>query len=466
MASSCYFFALFIKKGDDMSTQLRAPIDVQIELTQTCNQRCAHCYNYWTADAGAFGRCHLSREKLREILERLAVNGVPSVTFTGGEPFVRRDILFYGLEKVGRLGMHASVNSNFSLVTEADIVELAYYRFPVLVSLLSADAQKHELLSGTPAGTHGKVLRNLEAASRNGLSFSLNMVLLPENRDGIREMAALAKKVGARVFCATKALPNFGSPDVRYVITSQEVTASLEDLIDAEAEFGQPVEILGCYPKCLLWGTRAYDRFAHRICVAGKTTLTVGVDGAARPCSHMEASFGNVLTEGLSTIWRRMRGLRCGGVLPRACLDCRILSSCTGGCRVNNLDGKTNAMDMHATPERVAAVVPQVSQRKIGKQDQAAIPGFVQVPGEVRFRQEDFGSVVYRTDRWSIILVNAKTAAFLKNRRGKGCFRYADYLDNSGAANNNQRSQVARLFRKLLDKGLLESLDKQTKEVC
>lgn len=54
-----------------------------IEVTDSCNLKCLHCYN----DSGNKSN-FLSEEAFKRIIDSLPNNGTASITLSGGEPFV------------------------------------------------------------------------------------------------------------------------------------------------------------------------------------------------------------------------------------------------------------------------------------------------------------------------------------------------------------------------------------------
>ena len=54
-----------------------------------CNLQCRHCYAAGQPEAE--GK-ELNTEQWKKIIDRLKIAGVPQVTFTGGEPTLRRDL--------------------------------------------------------------------------------------------------------------------------------------------------------------------------------------------------------------------------------------------------------------------------------------------------------------------------------------------------------------------------------------
>src|SRR3712207_155057 len=79
----------FLGRLDAQAGAARHPAGVTFELTYGCNLRCVHCYN---PTHRALPH-ELSTEEVCRILDDLAAFGVLTVTFTGGEPAVRPDVL-------------------------------------------------------------------------------------------------------------------------------------------------------------------------------------------------------------------------------------------------------------------------------------------------------------------------------------------------------------------------------------
>lgn len=441
-----------------MATQLSAPVDVQIELTQVCNWRCRHCYNYWRpAGATTKPSQHLSRNELLRIVKELVVNQVPSITITGGEPFSQREDVFALLKMTSEAGIRASINTNLSLVREEDVDRLVngHNDVSLLFSLLSADATEHECLAGVVAGTHARVIEHAALAIRRGLSVSLNMVLMQGNLHALENTARLAKNLGVRAFCATKALPNVYAPNGAFLLSAEEVRWSLTELMRLERLLDMPVDILGCYPRCLFVDTDAYQRFSHRTCVAGYTTVTIGADGNVRACSHMETSYGNILREPLTDIWQKISGWREGSFVPKECRDCPVVSACRGGCRVSTLAPGLQNMDIYADPQRLKDIsLARLAPRLPEKADE--IPMRVMVHSQARFRSEAFGALIYIINPLALVLVNHSAATFLAAMAKKGEVLYfSAFLERSGAKTENERRSVEHLYRKLIRKGFL-----------
>ena len=74
------------EKGAQMN-RLSSPLDVQIELTEACNQNCHHCYNYWRQDKRP-PTGELAVDQFLIITDQIHSAQVGSVTLTGGEPNV------------------------------------------------------------------------------------------------------------------------------------------------------------------------------------------------------------------------------------------------------------------------------------------------------------------------------------------------------------------------------------------
>lgn len=445
-------------KESSWALELKAPVQVQVELTEGCNQNCLHCYNYWRPLSTYKPETkYLSVEDIRRIVGELRSNEVISVTVTGGEPFVRTRELFALLEEAQVAGIATSINTNLSLPTTDDIDRLAseYPNISLLVSLLSSDPDLHERLTTTRKGTYAKVIRNVNRAVSRGLRVNVNMVVMHENLKEIRKVAELALDLGAKTFCATKVVPPVHARAADFFLSHDEVLWFLSELINIENDLGIHVDSLQTYPMCMLVGTEAFSRFSDHACAAGISTLTIGADGAARPCSQVPVAYGNILREGLPSIWRRMCGWREGEFLPEKCRDCKILGSCTAGCRMNSILPGLQAMDYYAEPETIlTADREHLLARGRRERNLNNLPDRVGVSHGLKIRAEAFGAVVYLLEPWGLILINKPASAFLTAMDNKP-FTFKEFVKASGVSNDGDDADVSRLFYRLFEKQML-----------
>ena len=110
---------------------LRAPILAQIEVTQKCNHRCMHCYNFFRPTPSEIA---LAPEQMHFILDRLGTIGVLAITLTGGEPCENLSALYTTLKWIQGRKTLLSVNTNASLLDECLIADLVGRQVFFLIS--------------------------------------------------------------------------------------------------------------------------------------------------------------------------------------------------------------------------------------------------------------------------------------------------------------------------------------------
>ena len=67
---------------------LAGPLKVQWDILYRCNSRCVTCDRWQAAE----GSDNMPLEREKRLLDELALLGTFSVAFSGGEPFLRKDI--------------------------------------------------------------------------------------------------------------------------------------------------------------------------------------------------------------------------------------------------------------------------------------------------------------------------------------------------------------------------------------
>ena len=125
---------------------MSAPISINLELLDSCNIQCRHCYNFWREDFQKHTN-KMTRELFDKFLEMVIDSGVFHVVLSGGEPFMNFEVLEYGLKRLTENGISNSVNSNLMLVTPEKIRRLRGVGLEhVLTSLNSYDSETNDYI--------------------------------------------------------------------------------------------------------------------------------------------------------------------------------------------------------------------------------------------------------------------------------------------------------------------------------
>ncbi len=169
---------------------------VFIRVTDACNLRCTQCY------ADSYGSLksktgELTTLELRSLLAEIKSLGGHLVTFSGGEPLLRPDMLDL-IEYAGsELGLRVKLNSNGTLLLKAGTVERLV---PVLaelqVSFDGATAEVHDAVRGK--GSFESSKRGIRAfvAAGGDHNLALSMTLMRANIDTAHDLPMLAKELG------------------------------------------------------------------------------------------------------------------------------------------------------------------------------------------------------------------------------------------------------------------------------
>ncbi|GBD41673.1 GTP 3',8-cyclase [bacterium HR39] len=151
---------------------------VRISVTDRCDFRCVYCM----AEHMTFlpKRELLTLEELLRLSDAFIDLGVRKIRLTGGEPLVRRNIIWLIEQlgervKDGRLEELTITTNGSQLAQMAERIAAAGVR-RINVSLDTLDPEKFRRI--TRWGDFAKVMSGIEAAKRAGLAIKINMVAL------------------------------------------------------------------------------------------------------------------------------------------------------------------------------------------------------------------------------------------------------------------------------------------------
>ena len=99
-------------------TYLSAPNSVVWDITNRCNFKCRHCY----VEAESGNEVEPSTEEAKAIMDQLKEAKVFTLSFSGGEPLLRKDL--YDLLQYATKSFVVDVATNGSLIDEETAREL------------------------------------------------------------------------------------------------------------------------------------------------------------------------------------------------------------------------------------------------------------------------------------------------------------------------------------------------------
>jgi radical SAM protein with 4Fe4S-binding SPASM domain len=302
-----------------------------------------------------------------------------------------------------------NLNSNLTIITPEIAIALQESGLKtILTTVLSYNENIHDFLSGRK-GVWKQTIKGIDVAMTNGLQIGVNMVLLKQNHKSLYKTAEFVKSLGIYFFSATKASPSLNSRNFdKFRLNIKELRASLETLEIVKKNLDMNVDILECYPLCLLSDLDRFWHYGRRNCTAGVTTCTIGFNGNIRPCSHSDMLYGNIFKESLIKIFSKMSKWVKGEYVPNDCKNCSYLRMCSGGCRMEakylgNICGKDPYMtDPNDIIPRSTEIISDISinQKYLFK-------------ANFRWRKEEFGAIV-SVEGADTLLVNLDGLAILQ----------------------------------------------------
>ena len=290
----------------DYAPEMTAPhrMDLMVSAMEKdggwhCNQKCLHCY----AAGQPMGETpELSTEQWKTALALLRKANIPQVTFTGGEPTLRSDLV----ELVQAAAWFVTrLNTNGRMLTSMMCKELHEASLDaVQITFYSADADIHNELVGVDG--YNDTLNGIKNALAAGLNVSLNTPLCSLNRDYLSTVK-LAHELGIRYLTCSGLIPagNAESDASRAVrLTPAELEDVLRPAMEYAAANGMEINFTspGWLPEETL-RTLGFTQIPS--CGACLSNMAVAPDGTVLPCQSWLTGkgLGNMLRTPWPRIW-------------------------------------------------------------------------------------------------------------------------------------------------------------------
>jgi MoaA/NifB/PqqE/SkfB family radical SAM enzyme len=174
------------------------PFRLMISLTSRCNLHCKFCDKWRVKKKERLKGTHVIR-----LIKESKKIGIREVHFSGGgEPFVRKRILFEAMKRVKEYGMKGMIVTNGTLLKRRDLEKLIHLRWDTInFSLDSYKAKVHDYFRGK--GTFRKTvktIRLLKSLKNKHKSFfpviSISTIINKENFHDLDKFILFARNLG------------------------------------------------------------------------------------------------------------------------------------------------------------------------------------------------------------------------------------------------------------------------------
>lgn len=265
-----------------------------------CNQKCLHCY---AANQPLSAVPEMDTDQWLAVIEKCRSIGIPQLTFTGGEPTLRQDLV--KLVQAAQWFV-TRLNTNGRMLTSALCKDLrAASLDAVQITFYSADEAVHNELVGVDGYTD--TVNGIKNALAAGLNVSLNTPLCSLNKD-YRATVEFAYDLGIRYLTCSGLIPagnaaESASKSVR--LTPEELTEVLRPAMDFALSHGMEVNFTS--PGWLDEDTLTGLGFAQiPSCGACLSNMAVAPDGTVLPCQSWLTGhgLGHILRTPWNRIWR------------------------------------------------------------------------------------------------------------------------------------------------------------------
>ena len=172
---------------------VRKPVLVHFEVTMRCNARCGFC-DYWKTDPQA------KQTELKSFVDAAKFFNPMMITYTGGEPTLRRDLedIVSAVDRAVRV-QYSTIITHGGLLTPQrakSLWDAGIHQFNISLDYLD---ERHDRARGIP-GLTAKIFATIEGMRSLGVNaIRFNTVIRDSNLDQLMAIVLRAREMGVAV---------------------------------------------------------------------------------------------------------------------------------------------------------------------------------------------------------------------------------------------------------------------------
>jgi len=319
------------------------PVLSEIAVTYRCNLGCEFCY------VGDKEYPELNTSDLKKIIFKIYNEArVPSVSFTGGEPLLRKDIVSI-VEYAHRIGLWTNLITNGTLLNENLVKELKNAGLhSAQVSLEGPNPDIHDNITGV-AGSFNKTIDGIKYLLKNNIPVHTNTTVSRHNIEHLTEIVLLVKSIGLKRFSMNLLIPCGTAIDKKELWVSYKEIGEHILKIKRIAE-KENIKFLWYSPVPMCEFNPIAYNLGNKSCASITGLLSIDPMGNILPCSSWREPVGSLLKKSFKEIWNSamLSYFKNADYAPEVCHSCVDFKVCKGACplfwKVYNAGDVSNAV--------------------------------------------------------------------------------------------------------------------------
>ncbi|WDV48162.1 radical SAM protein [Clostridiaceae bacterium M8S5] len=332
--------SFFSRAGVDVKVKLRElsyPIVLSLALTERCNMSCSFCAVSCSSDS-ILTHEDIYKDLCMKIMTEAKKNCVQEIVFTGGEPLLyNEEDLFEILDHGKNIIMDMSLITNGSLLTPRMIEKLKGYIKKINISIHGSELMHNNI---TGIKIYNRVIEAVEYIKyKTDIRVSLLYTLTKLNNSmlELEHVIDISKKLNIPLYISRG--NDVGTCRENSIYPSLEDVNKFARRMIQHRKEGFFIEFANSVPKCIL---DEEVKSLSKACSSGVGYCSIDSTGKVKVCSQSDKHIGEIDHSGhLGEVWR---GQACNKYrslinLNPICKSCESLSSCKGGCKLEEYDG-------------------------------------------------------------------------------------------------------------------------------
>lgn len=307
-----------------------------LQLTNKCNLRCNHCLS----ESGVAADDELSTEEWKRVIDQLHLLGVYELVLTGGEIFVRDDIIELLEYMNGRFFIN--ILTNGIAITDSKLNQIKDIKInSIQVSLDGAREQTNDAIRGK--GTYHQIINRIEKLVDEKFTVSISATITKSNFDELDEFIKLADSLQVASIGFGEVLDMGRASEMDNGLLDEEQVIYLNEFsVQQVSEHIQSKTKIGPYlDNDINFDISAPQKKARDLCGAIRDAIYISNSGCIAPCLQLvqfdEFISGNVRTDTIENVWidsdihKELRDLSVNDCDECSVCDYKII--CGGSCR-------------------------------------------------------------------------------------------------------------------------------------